>query len=400
MIINNGITAPFGFKANGIWCGIKKNKRALDLALIYSSVSCNSAGVFTSNRIKAAPVLVTQNRIKDAKAQAIIINSGNANCLTGKAGISDAKAMAESVGKLLSLKRNEVLVASTGIIGKRLPVDKIKRAAPLLVKGLSKNAGQKVATAIMTTDTFAKEAGATFKIKSSKVVIGGIAKGAGMICPALATMLCFITTDAAIEKKALKKALKDAVNDSFNSITVDGDMSTNDMVIILANGLACNPVIKTGDKNYKLFHDALSSVCQDLAKKIIQDAEGATKFVEINVKNASSLAQAKLIAKKIANSTLLKTALAGSDPNWGRIAASAGASGADFRQEKLDIYLGDIRVLKNGRSTGVNYGRLKNIFDKKEIKIDLDLHNGKADATVWTCDLTENYVKINAGYSS
>lgn len=396
----SGITAPVGFKANGVWCGIKKNKNTLDLALIYSMVPCNCAGVFTNNRIKAAPVLVTKDRIKNGRAQAILVNSGNANCLSGKNSISDVNQTTYAVAKFLGINKKDVLSASTGIIGKKLPVDKIKNATPLLTRGLSKTGAHKAAAAIMTTDTFAKEEEVKFRIKSSTVTIGGMAKGSGMISPNLATMLCFLTTDAAIEKTALKKALKETADNSFNCITVDGETSTNDTVLILANGLAGNPVIKIGDKNYKLFYKALSSVCEKLAKKIVSDGEGATKFVEVTIKNAKSFAQAKTAAKRIANSPLVKTAIAGSDANWGRIAASVGASGAEFKPDKLDIYLGGIKALSNGGRTAASHNKLKKIFDKKYIRIDINLHNGKANSTVWTCDLTEDYIKINTRYST
>lgn len=396
-IIKGSVTAPQGFIANGIKCGIKKGK--LDLALIVSKMPALAAGVFTSNEIKAAPVKVSKERIKKGKAQAIIVNSGNANCLTGKKGIKDAIDVAKYVSRSLWIAEEDVLVASTGIIGKPLPLDKIKSAIPKLVKGLSRTKERQAAEAVLTTDTHPKRIAVAINIGSRSVRIGGITKGAGMICPGLATMLCFLTTDADIELNALKCSLKSSVENSFNAITVDGDMSTNDMVLILANGLARNPKIRYQTSEHKIFNDALNYVTSYLAKEIVKDGEGATKFVEIKVNGARSSVDAKKIAKTIANSNLVKTAIAGEDPNIGRIAATAGAAGVKFNESRLDIYLNGRKIVSGGNVIYRDKIKLKDLLKKKEIAITLDLDSGRNSATVWTCDLTEEYIKINARYN-
>lgn len=396
-IITGSVTAPLGFVANGIKSGIKKGK--LDLGLIVSKVPALAAGVFTTNELKAAPVKVSQARVKYGKAQAIVANSGNANCLTGKRGLKDAIDIATRVSLSLWIGENDVLVASTGIIGKPLPLDKIKSAIPKLVKGLSSAKEVLAAQAILTTDTRPKRIAVAIKIGKKVVKIGGIAKGAGMICPNMATMLSFLTTDANIELKALRRSLKDAVYNSFNAITVDGDMSTNDTVLILANALAGNPKIKYGSSDYKIFSEALNYVASHLAKEIVRDGEGATKFIEIEVKGAKSPGDAKRIAKQIANSNLVKTTIAGEDPNIGRVASAAGASGIKFNESRLDIYLNGTKAVSGGNVIYKNIPKLKNLLKKKEIIITLDLNQGRNSATVLTCDLTEEYIKINARYN-
>lgn len=396
-IITGSVTAPLGFVANGIKSGIKKGK--LDLGLIVSKVPALAAGVFTTNELKAAPVKVSQARVKYGKAQAIVANSGNANCLTGKRGLKDAIDIATRVSLSLWIGENDVLVASTGIIGKPLPLDKIKSAIPKLVKGLSSAKEALAAQAILTTDTRPKRIAVAIKIGKKVVKIGGIAKGAGMICPNMATMLSFLTTDANIELKALRRSLKDAVYNSFNAITVDGDMSTNDTVLILANALAGNPKIKYGSSDYKIFSEALNYVASRLAKEIVRDGEGATKFIEIEVKGAKSPGDAKRIAKQIANSNLVKTTIAGEDPNIGRVASAAGASGIKFNESRLDIYLNGTKAVSGGNVIYKNIPKLKNLLKKKEIIITLDLNQGRNSATVLTCDLTEEYIKINARYN-
>lgn len=395
--IAGSVTAPLGFVANGIKSGIKKGK--LDLGLIVSKVPALAAGVFTTNELKAAPVKVSQARVKYGKAQAIVANSGNANCLTGKRGLKDAIDIATRVSLSLWIGENDVLVASTGIIGKPLPLDKIKSAIPKLVKGLSSAKEALAAQAILTTDTRPKRIAVAIKIGKKVVKIGGIAKGAGMICPNMATMLSFLTTDANIELKALRRSLKDAVYNSFNAITVDGDMSTNDTVLILANALAGNPKIKYGSSDYKIFSEALNYVASHLAKEIVRDGEGATKFIEIEVKGAKSPGDAKRIAKQIANSNLVKTTIAGEDPNIGRVASAAGASGIKFNESRLDIYLNGTKAVSGGNVIYKNIPKLKNLLKKKEIIITLDLNQGRNSATVLTCDLTEEYIKINARYN-
>ncbi|MCQ9208539.1 MAG: bifunctional glutamate N-acetyltransferase/amino-acid acetyltransferase ArgJ [Omnitrophica bacterium] len=393
-VISGGITAPKGFEASGIHCGIKyKNK---DLALIHSSIPSLACGVFTQNKVKAAPLKVTQRHLQEAKAQAVIINSGNANCCTGRGGIGDAEKMCKAVAKSLSLKTKDVLVASTGIIGQRLPLKKIRNKIPFLVGSLSKQRGLQAAQAIMTTDTLPKQISVELNLGQTVVRIGGMAKGAGMISPHLATMLAFITTDALIEKVRFKKALKAAVENSFNLITVEGDTSTNDMVLALANGLAANKRFTT--QEFGVFQEALNFVCISLAKAIIQDAEGATKFIEVRVEGAKSMVQAKLVAFKVANSPLVKTAIFGENPNWGRIAAAVGCADKAVREDRLSIDLGQVKVLQKGAGLKVDQKKLKRIFKEKEIQIKIDLGLSKFAAKVFTCDLSNEYIKINAEY--
>ncbi|MDD5310363.1 MAG: bifunctional glutamate N-acetyltransferase/amino-acid acetyltransferase ArgJ [Candidatus Omnitrophica bacterium] len=396
-IVKGSVTAPEGFLASGVKSGIKKKK--LDLALIYSNVPARAAGVFTKNTVKAAPVILSAGNLKDGRAQAIIANSGNANCLNGKNGMKWAVRMAEAVSANTWIGAQDVLVASTGIIGKPLAVEKIEASVPALVKGLCKEGELSAAKAIMTTDLIPKRIAVAVKIGGKTVKIGGIAKGSGMICPNMATLLCFITTDADIDVKALKSSLKDAVEDSLNMVTVDGDMSTNDAVFIMANGLAANAKIKNGSKGHKIFCEALKYVMVYLAKEIAKDGEGASKFIEVQVKGAKSKADAKKMAKEIANSNLVKTAIAGEDPNTGRIASSAGASGVKLNESKLDIYLNGIKIVSGGNA---NFGlrpKAQKSLKKKEAAITVDLNSGKHSATAWTCDLTEGYIKINARYN-
>jgi glutamate N-acetyltransferase/amino-acid N-acetyltransferase len=377
-IIPGGVTSPIGFLANGIACGLKRSGR-LDLALIYSVVKAKSFGLFTKNKIQAAPVKLSKKHLKNGFSYAIIANSGNANCFTGSKGFKAAVSMSEVIAKNLSIDDDQVLVASTGIIGKQLPVSKITQKASELVSGLSKDNNLLAAKAIMTTDTKPKEVAATVNIHGSKVTIGAMAKGVGMIAPDLATMLCFITTDAAIDKIALKQALKEAVEVSFNSISIDGEMSTNDSVFVLANGLALNKEIKLNTKEYHVFLDALKYICLTLSRLILKDAEGATKFIEITVSKARTFEDAKKIAFRIANSVLFKTAVFGQNPNFGRIIQAAGETLVDIKEEKIKLNLSDLK--------------------KSDVKVELSLGLGKHSKTVYTCDLSKKYVDINAGYN-
>lgn len=396
-IIQGSVTAPLGFVANGIKSGIKKDR--LDLGVIVSKVPALAAGVFTTNELKAAPVKISEARVRSGKAQAIAVNSGNANCLTGARGFKDAIGIARCVSRALWIDEKDVLVASTGVIGKPLPMDKIGPAILKLVKGLSRANERKVAEAILTTDTHPKRIAVSVKIGNKAVKIGGIAKGAGMICPNMATMLSFLTTDANIELKALRDSLEEAVENSFNAITVDGDMSTNDTVLVLANGLAGNSLIRSGTKEYKIFSDALNRVTSYLAKEMVKDAEGATKLIEIQVKGARSSDDAKKIAKHIANSNLVKTAIAGENPNIGRIASAAGSSGVKLNEAKLDIYLDGVKAVGGGNVIYKNMAKVGDILKKKEIAITVDLNRGYNSAKVLTCDLTEEYIRINARYN-
>lgn len=378
-ILKGGITKPSGFKANGLHCGIKRKR--LDLSLIACDQPVTCAGVFTKNSVKAAPLIITEKHLKNNTAQAVVINSGNANCFTGSFGLLYAKRTAELIAKFLNCKTSDVLVASTGIIGKPLPFKKIEKAAKSLAEGLGKTNthGQLAAKGILTTDTIIKEISVETTIGGKKVTIGACAKGSGMIEPNMATMLCFITTDADINAKMLKSALKKAIDPSFNSITVDGCMSTNDMVTILANGKAKNKKITHASKDFNQFVKALQFVCLDVAKKIVMDGEGATKFIEVNVRGAKTQKQAKAIAMKIANSNLVKTAAYGNNPNWGRVAAAVGSLGFKINEKDMKITFSS--------------------FAKKNIAINVDLDLGKENATVYTSDLSLDYVKINADYN-
>jgi len=369
---------PAGFMANGISCGLKKSGK-LDLALIYSRFPALACAKFTTSSIIAAPLIVNQKHLKSAKRfQAVLANSGNANCFTGKSGIKDAQSSAGYLARELKIAKNSVLVNSTGIIGKRLDTAKIKQGIPELVLGLSSSGIHKAKMAIMTTDTFAKEVSLSLKIKGKPVRICGIAKGAGMIAPNMATMLCFILTDAAITQAALDKATGAAVDKSFNCISVDGCMSTNDTALVLANAAAGNRVISAG-ADLVNFSRALASICLDLAKMVVIDAEGATKFIQIDVIQAKHAQEAKSVALSIANSVLFKTAVFGQNPNFGRIAAAVGASGFKIKEEQLKIKLGSLRG--------------------KRVKLTVSLSRGKAKCTVYTSDLTSEYIKINAAYN-
>ncbi len=370
---------PLGFKANGVPSGIKRPGK-LDLALLYSGIPAKVECLFTSNKIQAAPILLNKKYLKKNKNyQAIIVNSGNANCFTGNAGLKDAEAAAQILAKSIGVKKDAVLVASTGIIGKRLPLVKIKNAIPKLVSGLSRTGINKTKIAILTTDTFPKEITVKFNIGSRIITICGIAKGAGMIAPDMATMLCFILTDARVTQRALGEATRSCADNSFNCITVDGCMSTNDALIVLANGASKNNLIGTNNKNFNLFLKALNIVCLELAKSIVKDAEGASKFIRIKVERAKDFAQAKLVALKIANSNLFKTAMYGENHNFGRIAAAIGASGVDVKEKDIKIKVSPLH--------------------RKEIKIDVSIKQGNACATVYTSDLTPEYIKINAEYN-
>ncbi len=398
-LCDGGICAPRGFLACGVYSGIKN--KGLDLALIYTKSWAKTFVLFSENQIQAAPNLITRKRIsRNKSACAVLINSGNANCLTGKRGLLDAEEITASLAKALGINKELVICASTGIIGRRLPVEKIKRAIPKLVDSLSANGSNLAARAIMTTDIASKEIAVIFEIGGISVKIGAIAKGAGMISPNLATMLCFISTDANITYNALKKALKEAVGSSFNRITIDGQMSTNDMVTITANGIAGNPVIKSDTRDFKIFCSALSFVCERLAKSIVKDAEGATKFIEISVKNALTKQEAFNIARAIANSPLVKTAFYGEDPNFGRILAAAGAASKRINLERLKLFIQGVPVFKNGAISNFNFNKLRQKLKKENINVTLDLETGKETFRLWTSDLTEEYVRINSAYST
>lgn len=423
IVIKGGVTSPKGFLASGIKAGIKKSGRA-DLALLYSEVPAVAAAAFTTNRFQASPVKVSKAHIKAKKHQAIIANSGNANCANGRIGDRDALKMTEFTSAALLLNKEEVLVASTGIIGVYLPLGKIKKAIPELVGDLSEAKGASFAEAIMTTDTVKKELAVKVKLGKATVTIGGACKGVGMIYPVMntqkhpstkaqdgserakrveghATMLSFLATDASIAKNMLEASLDEALSGSFNMISVDGDMSTNDSCFIMANGLAENRRIGNKGSDYRKFTEALKFVTGELAKKLVRDGEGATKFIEISVNGAKDKKSAELIARRISASNLLKCAVYGEDPNWGRIVAAAGSSGASFDPDKVDVYLGGLKALSNGMSVkSLDKDKAHKLFTQRDVYIKVDLKSGLHNATAWTCDFSKEYVAINSEYST
>ncbi len=382
-IIKGDITKVKGIFAVGKAIGIKKKK--LDLGIIYSDKVCTTVAVYTSNKVKGAPLYVTKDHLKDGKSQAIIINSGIANVCTGKKGINDAKSMAELTAKELGIKSGNVLVSSTGLIGAYLPMDKIKKGLKGIKDELSKDS--KISEAILTTDLIKKEV----CIKEDNFTIAGIAKGSGMIHPNMATMLSFICTDADIPANKLKMALKKAVSDSFNMMTVDMDTSTSDMCVLMANGYA-------GKVDENKFNAALVILCKELAKKIAADGEGATKLIEVHVKNSKDEISAKRIAKSIVSSNLFKCAVYGNDPNWGRILCAMGNSRIDFDEGKVDVYFGTVKIVSNGVTSRFDYNKVKKIMKKKKLIVTIDMKSGKYSAESFGCDMTEDYIKINAKY--
>ena len=387
-----------GFKAASCACGLKKNN-ALDLALIYSEKDAVTAAVFTTNKVKAAPVLLSMENIKDEKARAIIVNAGNANACTGEQGMNNAKKTTFTVADNLGILPEDVLVASTGVIGAQIDIAKIEKAIPELAKTLDSEGMEGFARAIMTTDSFPKIR--TFGGEVNKVAynIVGIAKGAGMIMPNMATMLCFVLTDINISGSLLKKALLQAVENSFNRITVDGDTSTNDTVFIMANGAAGNT--EPDESSYHVFLEGLTGILYDLATMIAKDGEGATKLIHISVKGAVTPSDAKAAARTVANSSLVKTAFYGQDPNWGRIMAALGRAGIEMSEEKIDISIDDIKIVKCGLGLGKEQEKkAAELMKNPEFSIAIELNIGKYDEWITTCDLTHDYVSINADYRS
>lgn len=396
--IIGGITAPKGFKAAGIKAGLKKSGK-LDLAIIQSTVPASAAAVFTTNTMAAAPVIVSRLAVEKGTASAVVVNSGCANACTGPQGLADAKAMAHIAAEQLGIADTEVIVASTGIIGVNLPMDKIDAGIKKAVAELDEKGYDSATTAIMTTDTFPKSCAYEFELGGVPVRIAGIAKGSGMIHPNMATMLCFVTTDAAVAPAILKKALTAAVDVSFNMISVDGDSSTNDMTSVLANGLAGNTRIDGIDsEDYAVFTAALTEVCIYLAKQVVHDGEGATKFLEITVQGAENIADAKKATMAIAKSPLVKTAFFGQDANWGRILCAVGYSEAAADPEKISLAIGDVTIVKAGIGVTVDEKALKAIMAEQDITVTVDLGLGEAKATMWTCDFSYEYVKINGEY--
>ena len=400
-IISGGVCAAKGFKANGVHCGIRKNREKRDLALITSDVMANTAAVYTTNLVKGAPLLVTKNHISDGKAQAVICNSGNANTCNAN-GIEIAESMSSLLADALEISPSDVIVASTGVIGQPLDIEPIKKGIPSLVEGLSVDGGNLAAEAIMTTDTVSKEIAVEFLIDGKTCRIGGIAKGSGMIHPNMATMLVFLTSDVAISNEMLQKALSTDITNTFNMISIDGDTSTNDMVTLLANGLAGNREITSDGADFEIFMKALNTVTVGLCRMIAGDGEGATKLLECKVSGAENIETAKTVAKSVICSSLLKAAMFGADANWGRVLCAIGYSGADVDVNKISVSFksnkGEILVCENGAGVDFSEEKAKEILLEDEIEILVGLGNGNIEATAWGCDLTYDYVKINGDY--
>ncbi|MBO5745079.1 MAG: bifunctional glutamate N-acetyltransferase/amino-acid acetyltransferase ArgJ [Clostridia bacterium] len=400
-IINGGVTAAKGFKANGIHCGIRKNRTKRDLALIFSEVRASAASVYTTNLVKGAPLTVTKNNISDGYAQAIICNSGNANTCNAN-GILIAEGMCELLAKKLSIPAKDVVVASTGVIGQPLDITPIANGVDALVLGLSSNGSEAAAEGIMTTDTVKKEIAVSFKLGEKTCTLGGIAKGSGMIHPDMATMLVFITTDVAISPEMLQKALSSDITNTFNMVSVDGDTSTNDMVTVLANGMAGNEMITTENEDFKTFMKALNTVTVALCRMIAGDGEGATKLLECKVTGAKNESIAKTVAKSVICSSLTKAAMFGADANWGRVLCAIGYSKAPVDVNKVDVSFrskaGQVDVYRNGAGIEFSEEIAKTVLLEKEIEILVGLNDGDGCATAWGCDLTYDYVKINGDY--
>jgi len=396
--IRGGITAPSGFRAAAVRCGIKEGAlEKRDLGLIISDFPAVAAATFTSNKIKAAPVRVSAAHLRAGDTRAIIANSGNANACTGSTGIQNARRMTQAVARQLGLKERQILVCSTGRIGRDLPIEKIEQFMPTLVAGLSSSGSDVVAKAIMTSDTFQKEIAVELPLADKRVRIGGIAKGAGMINPDMATMLCFITTDAPISKRELQRLTSASVEQSFNCITVDGDMSTNDTAICLANGQAGIPPIEPDREEYSRFAEGLNFVTRQLARMIVEDGEGATKFVEVHVKGAATYQDARKAAEAVANSVLVKCSWYGEDPNWGRIMDAVGYSTAKVREEMVDIFFNGAVAVEHGMASSTPAETLKEVLGNKKFTVTIDLHLGSAEYKVFTSDLTPEYVRFNMG---
>ncbi len=398
--LTGGITAVPGILASGVAAGIKPSGKK-DLALLYSSSPARAAAVFTSNQVKGAPVLVSQEHVKSGVAQAIVASSGCSNVCTGEQGMRDAREMTKVVGDLLRIPARQVLIASTGVIGQPLPMDRIRAALPKLVKALSPQGGHAAAEAIMTTDTRPKEAAVKVEVNGRPITIGGIAKGVGMIEPHLATMFCFLTTDAAVAPAALRSALKRSVDDSFNRITVDSDQSTSDTVAILANGLAETAPLDAGSRGLRQFTRALGAVTTRLARMLVEDGEGATRLVTVAVRGARTRRDAVVVARSVANSPLVKTAINGQDPNWGRIMMAIGKSPARVEADKIAVAFEDELLVERGMlRDGAKHERIRETMTRPAYTITIDLGLGRGEAHVWTCDLSEEYVRINAKYTT
>ncbi len=396
-ITGGTITSPQGFQAGAVYAGIKQDDTKLDLGILFSEVPAIAAGVFTTSNIRAAAVTLCLERLKkNNKISALVVNSGCANAYTGNQGMKDCEEMASLAGGVAGVSPNEVLVASTGVTGQLLPMSLIREGIKNII--LSPDGGRTLARSIMTTDTVPKEAAVYVKNTDSDYTIGGIAKGSGMIHPNMATMFCFLTTDAKIDGKFLKTALKKAVDISFNMISVDGDTSPSDTVVILANGMAGGNEISTGSAGARRFQKALNEICITLAKSLARDGEGATKLIEVTVNGAKGTGQARTAAREVIGSTLIKTAVHGGDPNWGRVIMALGQSGIDVELEKIDLSIGNVAILEGGRPLPFNEASVVRALEQKDVPIYINLNMGRGLATAWGCDLSEEYVGINSEY--
>ena len=395
--VDNCVTAPLGFRAGVTACGIKSDTTIKDLAILASDVPCVAAGTFTTSSTRAAPVFVCQERLKSGRAQAVIVNSGNANCATGELGMQNAYRMTESVAKRFHLNEELVLCSSTGIIGRQLPIEKVEAGVAAIE--LSTDQGNAFSEAILTTDTRPKRIALEFQIEGHLIRLGGVTKGAGMIYPNMATMLSYLTTDAAIELDWMKRELQAAVADSFNMIAMDGDMSTNDTCILFVNGIAGNTPLNAHHSDGGTFREALRRVTQYLAREMARDGEGATKLMTVHVDGAYDKTDAIKAARAITLSPLWQCALAGGYPNWGRIVAALGASGCRLDQSNYDIFIGDVQILKQGLAAQYNQNDARAAMAGNEVSIAVDLHLGEGKATAWGCDLTHGYIDENTLYT-
>jgi len=391
------VTSPEGFFAGAVSAGINKQAAGkLDLAILFSETPCVAAALFTTSRLKAAPVVISQQRLEQGKAGAVVVNSGCANAFTGEEGLVHAAEMAGLAAEGIGILPEDVLVASTGVIGVPLPMKQIRASIEQII--LSRDGGHELAKAIMTTDTLPKETAVKVRVGDSQFTIGGAAKGSGMVHPDLATLLCFLTTDAAVERNFLQEALTQAVDASFNMVSIDGDTSPNDMVLLMANGLAGGEPVSAGSQQGDAFQQALEQVCIYLAKLIAGDGEGATRLIEVTVAGAASLLQARKAARAVVSSSLVKAAIHGADPNWGRVVAAAGRSGAEMDEARIDLYVGEIPVIKGGRALPFSKRGVIKLLGGEEVRLSLNLNLGSGKATAWGCDLSEEYVTINSRY--
>jgi len=390
------VTSPQGFCAGATYAGIKKAENSLDLGILFSEVPCTAAGLFTTNKVKSSHIILCQERLQKGRAVAVVVNSGCANTLNGEQGLADAAEMAALAANAIGIAAEDVLMASTGVTGQPLPMNLIRAGISQIV--LTNDGGHQLAKAIMTTDTVPKETAVAARVGDSEFTIGGVAKGSGMIHPDMATMFCFLTTDAAVELDFLRSALQKAVDVSLNMISIDGDTSPSDTVLLMANGLAGNEPISVGSREADTFQQALDQVCIYLAKALARDGEGATKLIEVTVNGAISAAEARLAARTIVSSPLVKAAVHGADPNWGRILVAAGRSGVEMVESKIDLNIGDVSVVKGGRPLPYDEQSVVRVFEQSVVPIRLHLNLDTASATAWGCDLSEEYVTINSQY--